>query len=117
MALELADDAPEAVRALAPQVKGMREYLTDLPVPVQGVPCFLDPAFAEWPLPSRLPPPSTECLHSIPPQRDVFGEHGPRWWCSHGAVLGVLNAEGAQFAIDVCHQARDWCYSAFAARE
>eukprot|EP00327_Prymnesium_parvum_P033003 CAMPEP_0195593248 /NCGR_PEP_ID=MMETSP0815-20121206/783_1 /TAXON_ID=97485 /ORGANISM="Prymnesium parvum, Strain Texoma1" /LENGTH=821 /DNA_ID=CAMNT_0040732375 /DNA_START=189 /DNA_END=2657 /DNA_ORIENTATION=- len=105
-----------AVRALAAQVKGMREYLSDLPVPAQGAPDFSDPAFAKWPLPARLPPPSTACLHSIPPQRDVFGSAGPRWWCSQGGTPGVFNAEGARFAIDICHQARDWCYSAYAAR-
>ncbi|KAL1504595.1 hypothetical protein AB1Y20_008380 [Prymnesium parvum] len=48
LALENARDAPEAVRALASQVKGMREYLNDLPVPVQGPPDFRDPAFASW---------------------------------------------------------------------
>ena len=82
------------VKDMALQVKGMADYQQELPIPLQGLPNFSDSVFAECMIPERLPPPSTKWLHSIPPQRDVFGSNKPTWWCTTAEHVGVLSSDG-----------------------
>ena len=96
---------------MAAQVKGMADVQQELTIPLQGLPDLADGVFAACMIPARLPPPSTKWLHSIPPQRDVFGDNKPTWWCTTSTQVGVLSSDGGTCLIDFVHSMRDWCYA------
>ena len=109
--LEASTSQVQQVRDMASQVKGMADFQQELAIPLQGLPDFSDGVFASCVIPERLPPPSTRWLHSIPPQRDVFGSNKPTWWCSNGDHVGVLTHDGGTCVIDFVHSMRDWCFA------
>ena len=109
--LECSTSSVQQVRDMAAQVKGMADVQQELTIPLQGLPDLADGVFATCIIPERLPPPSTKWLHSIPPQRDVFGDNKPTWWCTTSTQVGVLSADGGTCLIDFVHSMRDWCYA------
>ena len=109
--LERSTSKVQQVRDMAAQVKGMADVQQELTIPLQGLPDLADGVFAACFIPERLPPPSTKWLHSIPPQRDVFGDNKPTWWCTTATQVGVLSSDGGTCLIDFVHSMRDWCYA------
>ena len=98
------------VHELADHVTGISDFAADLPVPLQGPPDYSDPALADYVIMKRPPPPSTHMLHTIPPQRDVFGANKPVHWASHGSVVGVLTYDGGCVALAHLRKERDWVF-------
>ena len=109
--LEGSTSRVKQVRDMAMQVKGIADFQQELPIPLQGLPRFGESVFASCVIPDRLPPPSTKWLHSIPPQRDVFGGNKPTWWCTTADHVGVLSNDGGTCFIDFVHSMRDWCFA------
>jgi hypothetical protein len=105
------DDIHPGAAALAHKVTGMVGYADELPIPLQGPPSYADRQLLLTPSPTRTPIPSVKCLHSVPPQRDLFGDNGPSRWCSVDGEVGVLTTDGAHCLIGHIHAERDWAFA------